>query len=168
MSTIRTLRPGRAGRPAGGEPPLLVDPTILAIFAATGDLANRKLLPALYDLAHDGALPNRSGLVGIARSEMTDEEFRAMAAAAVQRHLRRAPDDAVLMGLLANAGYVAGTFDQPELYEDLASVLRSFDERRTAGEAVNDRGREPPGPGGARADVAPRRRRSRRPVPSGW
>src|SRR5689334_16422691 len=98
MSTIRTPRPSRAERPAGGEPPLLVDPTILAIFGATGDLATRRLLPALYELAHDGALPHPPGLVGIARGEMTDGEFRAMAAAAVRRHLRCAPDDAVLTG----------------------------------------------------------------------
>ena len=40
----------------------------LVIFGATGDLANRKLLPALYNLAHDGALPERFNLVGVSRT----------------------------------------------------------------------------------------------------
>ena len=58
---------------------LPVHPTALVIFGATGDLAQRKLLPALYNLAHEGALPERFALVGNARSEMTDEEFRQLA-----------------------------------------------------------------------------------------
>ena len=48
---------------------LPVAPTTLVIFGATGDLAHRKLLPALYNLAHDGALPERFFLIGVARRE---------------------------------------------------------------------------------------------------
>ena len=92
--------------------PLRADPTNLAIFGATGDLSNRKLLPALYNLAHDGALPERFNLVGISRSEMTDEEFRKLATEAVRKYSRRTPDDAVLTRLFENARYVPGTFDQ--------------------------------------------------------
>jgi glucose-6-phosphate 1-dehydrogenase len=105
----------------------LVHPTSLAIFGATGDLAHRKLLPALYNLAHDGALPERFNLVGISRGEMSDEAFREMAIDAVRRFSRRPPDDAVLQRLLHNAGYVAGTFDEPELYAALAQALDGFD-----------------------------------------
>ena len=50
---------------------LPVHPTTLVIFGATGDLAKRKLLPALYNLAHEGALPERFDLVGTSRSEMS-------------------------------------------------------------------------------------------------
>ncbi len=52
-----------------------VAPTTLVIFGATGDLARRKLLPALYNLAHEGALPERFHLVGIARKHKADEEL---------------------------------------------------------------------------------------------
>ena len=59
-----------------GENPLIeglerlpVPATTLTIFGVTGDLAHRKLLPALYNLAHEGALPERFNLVGIARRE---------------------------------------------------------------------------------------------------
>ncbi len=50
---------------------LPVAPTTLVIFGATGDLARRKLLPALYNLAHDGALPERFHLVGVSRQEQS-------------------------------------------------------------------------------------------------
>ncbi len=60
---------------------LPVHPTALVIFGATGDLAHRKLLPALYNLAHEGSLPERFELIGIARSEHSDEEFRKTGAA---------------------------------------------------------------------------------------
>ena len=66
-----------------GENPLIeglerlpVPATTLTIFGATGDLAHRKLLPALYNLAHEGALPERFNLIGVSRREMPDEEFR--------------------------------------------------------------------------------------------
>ena len=69
-----------------GENPLIeglerlpVPATTLTIFGVTGDLAHRKLLPALYNLAHEGALPERFNLVGVARREMPDDEFRAVA-----------------------------------------------------------------------------------------
>ena len=58
---------------------LPVHPTALVIFGATGDLAHRKLLPALYNLAHEGALPERFELIGVARREKPDDEFREMA-----------------------------------------------------------------------------------------
>src|ERR1700754_3574794 len=59
-------------------------PTALTIFGASGDLARRKLLPALYNLAHDGSLPGRFALVGIARGVMSDADFRAFAEAAIR------------------------------------------------------------------------------------
>ena len=105
---------------------LPVHPTNLAIFGATGDLSKRKLLPALYNLAHDGALPERFNLVGISRSEMTDEEFRKLATEAVRKFSRRTPDDAVLKRLFENARYVAGTFDQPDLYGGLEQAMQAL------------------------------------------
>src|SRR5215469_11222114 len=75
---------------------LPVRPTALVIFGATGDLAHRKLLPALYNLAHEGSLPERFELIGVARSEMNDEEFREMARESIERFSRRRPDAKVL------------------------------------------------------------------------
>jgi glucose-6-phosphate 1-dehydrogenase len=114
---------------AEGLERLPVHPTSLAIFGATGDLANRKLLPALYNLAHDGALPERFNLVGVSRSEMSDEAFREVAMKAVKQFSRRPPDDAVLQRLFENARYVSGTFDQEALYGGLEQAMTAFDEQ---------------------------------------
>ena len=111
---------------------LPVHPTMLVIFGATGDLARRKLLPALYNLAHDGALPERFHLVGVARREASDEDYRSVARAAVREHSRRAPDEAVLERFLESVRYVPGEFDSPVLYRRLAEVCQSLeDEART-------------------------------------
>ena len=114
---------------------LPVHPTSLVIFGATGDLANRKLLPAIYNLAHDGALPERFELVGTSRSDMSDAEFRDMATKAVRRYSRRAPDESVLERLFADARYVAGTFDDEHLYGGLREALERFDQE--AGQRLN-------------------------------
>src|ERR1700730_16128478 len=80
---------------------LPVHPTTMVVFGATGDLARRKLLPALYNLAHDGALPDRFELIGVARGEQAQEEFRWSARESIERFSRRRPDPHVLDELLA-------------------------------------------------------------------
>jgi glucose-6-phosphate 1-dehydrogenase len=106
---------------------LPVHPTSLVIFGATGDLAKRKLLPALYNLAHEGALPERFALVGNARSEMTDEEFREMALDSVREFSRRTPNEQVLAKLFGDTRYVTGSFDDDEVYAGIADALGDFD-----------------------------------------
>jgi glucose-6-phosphate 1-dehydrogenase len=103
-------------------------PTTLVILGGTGDLAQRKLLPAIYNLAHEGALPERFFLLGVARGELHDERYRAFAADAIRRHSRRRPDEQVLHELLAHAAYVEGSFDDHRLYETLAPALARRDE----------------------------------------
>ncbi|MDQ3850630.1 MAG: glucose-6-phosphate dehydrogenase [Actinomycetota bacterium] len=114
---------------------LPVHPTALVIFGATGDLARRKLLPALYNLAHEGALPERFALVGNARSELSDAEFREQAVQAVRRFSRRTPDESVLARLFEDSRYVAGSFADRAVYEGLDSVLGELD--AAAGQALN-------------------------------
>jgi glucose-6-phosphate 1-dehydrogenase len=114
---------------------LPVAPTSLVIFGATGDLARRKLLPALYNLAHEGALPERFFLVGVSRKEKDREDYRAECEQAIRSFSRRPPDEDVLAGLLAHVKYVPGTFDDDRVYRELAFVLDRFDER--AGEPLN-------------------------------
>src|SRR4051812_29962189 len=106
---------------------LPVHPTTLVIFGATGDLARRKLLPAIYNLAHEGALPERFNLIGSSRSEMTHEAFAAEASEAIKQFSRRTPDETVLQELLSNVRYVAGTFDQDSVYDALGEHLGAFD-----------------------------------------
>jgi glucose-6-phosphate 1-dehydrogenase len=114
---------------------LPVPPTSLVIFGATGDLARRKLLPALYNLAHDGALPEHFHLVGVARRERENEDYHQECEEAIRRYSRRQPDPDVLAGLLDDVRYVAGTFDDETTYRHVASELDSLDE--IAGERLN-------------------------------
>jgi glucose-6-phosphate 1-dehydrogenase len=114
---------------------LPVAPTTLVIFGATGDLARRKLLPALYNLAHEGALPERFHLVGVSRKEKERDDYRAECEQAIRSFSRRPPDEQVLAGLLAHVKYVPGTFDDESVYRELQQVLDGFDEH--AGEPLN-------------------------------
>jgi glucose-6-phosphate 1-dehydrogenase len=114
---------------------LPVAPTTLVIFGATGDLAKRKLLPALYNLAHEGALPERFHLVGVSRKEKGHEDYRAECEQAIREFSRRTPDDDVLKGLLADIKYVPGEFDEDSVYTKLEKVLDEFE--KDAGEKLN-------------------------------
>src|SRR5207237_10551951 len=99
MSTVVAHQTGDENPLVEGLERLPVHPTALVIFGATGDLAHRKLLPALYNLAHEGALPERFDLVGVARSEMTDEQFQETVRESIERFSRTRPDPNVLEGL---------------------------------------------------------------------
>src|SRR5262245_8513714 len=106
---------------------LPVHPTTLVVFGATGDLARRKLLPAVYNLAHDGSLSERFGLIGVSRSQQTDEEFREMARQSIERFSRRRPDPDVLEGLIRAMRYVAGTFDDGGMCGEIEQALDELD-----------------------------------------
>ena len=114
---------------------LPVHPTTLVIFGATGDLAHRKLLPALYNLAHEGALPERFELIGVARSEHSDENFRELARQSIERFSRRRPDPDVIEGLLCDMRYISGSFDVPSTHERVGQALAEFDD--AAGSPLN-------------------------------
>jgi len=107
---------------------LPVHPTTLVIFGATGDLSRRKLLPAVYNLAHEGALPERFYLIGTSRSEMSDDEFRSQAREAISQFSRRAADERVLNALLESMRYVSGGFDDESVYERIGKLSAEFDE----------------------------------------
>ena len=102
---------------------LPVPGTSLVIFGATGDLARRKLLPAIYNLAHEGALPERFNLIGVSRRDQSDEDFRQFARDSISEFSRRAPDDQVLDGLLERLTYIGFSFDDLEGYGRLSKAL---------------------------------------------
>ena len=114
---------------------LPVPPTVLVIFGATGDLAHRKLLPALYNLAHEGALPERFKLIGVARREKDHDDFAAECRTSICEHSRREPDPEVLDGLLAHVQYIASNFDDPNGYVALKAALDALD--ADAGQPLN-------------------------------
>ena len=112
-----------------------IHPTALVVFGATGDLARRKLLPAVYNLAHDGSLPGHFTLIGVARGDLPDDGFRELAAGSIRRHSRREPDEAVLERLLESLDYLPGDFDDERAYAALRHRLVAAD--RAAGLPLN-------------------------------
>src|SRR3984885_9564577 len=73
MQTATTTNPLQEGLTTRQAP----EPCALVIFGATGDLTHRKLVPALYNLAHEGQLPQSFAIVGFARRPKTHDPFRA-------------------------------------------------------------------------------------------
>ncbi|HVL96230.1 MAG TPA: glucose-6-phosphate dehydrogenase [Solirubrobacteraceae bacterium] len=136
MATTSSQQLVREGNPlVEGLERLPVPATTLVIFGATGDLARRKLLPGLYNLAHEGALPERFNLIGVSRRDLPDDEFRAQAREAIESFSRRTPDPDVLTGLLERIRYLGFSFDDAEGYPRLAAAVDEADAE--AGQVLN-------------------------------
>ena len=102
-------------------------PTTLVIFGFTGDLSKRKLLPAIYNLAHEGALPERFNLIGNGRTDLGDDGHRELARQAITSFSRTPPDPGVLDALLERTTYVRGAGDDPGTYDRLAQTAEELD-----------------------------------------
>ncbi|MBV8172259.1 MAG: glucose-6-phosphate dehydrogenase [Candidatus Eremiobacteraeota bacterium] len=113
-------------------------PVQIVIFGASGDLTNRKLLPALYNLAQADLLPENFCVVGFARSEMTDDQFRdALRKSVAESGEVRVRDERVLDELAKRCYYVSGMFDDKSAFARLAKVLAENDQRyNTAGNRI--------------------------------
>ena len=98
---------------AGVTAPVAVDPVTLVIFGGRGDLAHRKLLPALYNLHLDGLLPPRTAIVGVGRPPMTDDQYREFAKDGVAHFSRRPIDDASWSAFAESIFFVDGSFEDP-------------------------------------------------------
>jgi glucose-6-phosphate 1-dehydrogenase len=106
------------------------EPTTIVIFGASGDLAHRKLLPALYHLFAEGLLPTKFAIVGYARSEMTDQDFIGMARRAVEEYGRTKPDDETWSEFAMGLSYISGGFTEPGAFAQLRDRLQSLDRTR--------------------------------------
>src|SRR5471030_3188406 len=113
----------------GLEQERVPDASVLVIFGAAGDLTHRKLIPALYSLAHDGLLPGGQAIVGFARSDFSDESFRHSLREACDKFARTRPtEDAVWDNLAKSIFYIQGAFDDPAAYDRLAAKLAEIDQ----------------------------------------
>ena len=109
-------------------------PCQLVIFGASGDLTNRKLLPAIYNLAQADLLPPSFNVVGFARSPMSDDDFRAKLKTAVATSGDvRVRDDAIVARLAERTHYVAGDFHDDAAYGRLKTSLDEFDREYSTG-----------------------------------
>jgi len=113
------------------------DSCVLTIFGASGDLTKRKLMPALYALAFRQLLPQKFAVVGVARTEESDDEFRERMKEAVQKFGRDEFRDEVWDRLAEGMRYVATDFSDEGGEDAVASALSELDEQRgTAGNRV--------------------------------
>jgi glucose-6-phosphate 1-dehydrogenase len=109
------------------------DPCAFVIFGASGDLSHRKLIPALYSLAYRGLLPQKFALVGVARTAMSDDDFRTTMEAAVKEFARDPFRSDVWDPLAEAMRYVAADFAD-EAEGRVGACLTELDqERGTAG-----------------------------------
>jgi glucose-6-phosphate 1-dehydrogenase len=113
---------GTAARPA--------DPCSFVIFGASGDMAHRLLVPALYNLAVGGLLPQAFAIIGVARGDKSDEDFRAGLENGLRQFAIGRINDDIVGRLLGNVAYVAGAADDPATYGKLAKVLERIERAR--------------------------------------
>ena len=91
--------------------PRIPGPCAVVIFGVTGDLARKKLMPAIYDLANRGLLPANFALVGFGRRDWSDEDFGKLVSDSVEAHARTPYRKEVWDRLAEGIRFVQGTFD---------------------------------------------------------
>jgi glucose-6-phosphate 1-dehydrogenase len=113
----------------------MAEPCTMVICGATGDLTERKLAPALYNTLLGGFLPPEFTVVGFARRELTDDEFRQHLLDGINKHSRNRPaKPAIWESFARGIEYHRGDLDDPAAYAELAKRLDRIDrDRGTAG-----------------------------------
>ena len=106
------------------------EPCTIVIFGATGDLTHRKLIPALYNLAADGELPTGIQIVGFARRDKSDEEFREGLKKINAKLSRSGLDEEVWKPFIESVYYHQAEFNDAQGYDRLAKRLDEIDEGR--------------------------------------
>ena len=124
------------GLPIRREP--TAEPCALVIFGANGDLSRRKLVPALYNLMVDGALPEPIAIIGIDRRNVTPDELRASLRESTAQFSRRQPIDSTTWNAFAAAlDFTSGAFEDAKSYDRLKKMLEDADsDRGTRGNRI--------------------------------
>ena len=107
--------------------PRVPEPCALVVFGITGDLARKKLLPAVYDLANRGLLPTNFALLGFARRDWGDIEFAELARTSAREHARTPWREEVWERLAASVRFVQGSFDDDNAFDELAHSLQELE-----------------------------------------
>ena len=111
---------------------LSLHPTILVIFGAGGDLTQRKLLPAIYNLYLDQWLPEQFAIVGVDLKSMTDDEFRRHIRQGLDTFSRRGQvDDDTWQTFAAHLSFLSADFNDPAVFTSLAEQLTAQEKNWT-------------------------------------
>ncbi len=114
------------------EPAHVGPPCVLVIFGAAGDLTKRKLIPALYNLKKSNLLPDSFGVIGVARAEMDDKEFRSRLSDDMREFATDDIDPEDWKWLEERLYYLSGDFDDNETFVRLQELLSKVDGERKA------------------------------------
>jgi glucose-6-phosphate 1-dehydrogenase len=117
--TMPATQQPRTGRPA--------DPCAMVIFGAAGDLTRRKLIPALYNLAKSELLSREFAVVGVARTQMSTEDFRKKVSEDIKQFATEAVDSDLWEWFVRRMYYIAGDFKDKNLYPQLKDFLDKVD-----------------------------------------
>ncbi len=113
--------------------PQIAGPCGVVIFGVTGDLARKKLMPAIYDLASRGLLPPGFSLVGFARRDWVDQDFAQIVHDSVKEHARTEFREEVWDQLAEGFRFVQGDFDDDVAFETLRQTIQDLDRVRGTG-----------------------------------
>lgn len=109
------------------EPLASVEPCTLVIFGGSGDLARRRLIPAVYNLLLDGLLPSNYVVLGLGRTPMSDEEFRTTVRDGVIKHSRQALIEETWTTFSKHLFYLAGGNDDAQTYTRLKERIEELE-----------------------------------------
>ncbi|MDE1905987.1 MAG: glucose-6-phosphate dehydrogenase [Rhodospirillales bacterium] len=104
-----------------------VEPFVLVVFGATGDLSRRKLIPAMFERDAAGQLPGDVVLIGVSRGQLSQEAFAALAKEAVEEHVPKVERPAALMErFMKRLHYIAADATGEAGWADLAAQLAQY------------------------------------------
>ncbi len=113
--------------------PRVPDPCALVVFGVTGDLARKKLIPAIYDLGNRGLLPPGFALLGFARRDWDHGDFEELAREAAQQHARTPWRPEAWQRIAEAIRFVPGSFDDDDSFDALADTLRELEQSHGIG-----------------------------------
>ncbi|EKD09671.1 MAG: glucose-6-phosphate dehydrogenase [Limnospira sp. PMC 1291.21] len=106
------------------------EPQILVIFGASGDLTQRKLVPAIYQMHLERKLPPELTIVGVARRDWTDDYFREHLRQGIEEFGGGLQSEKIWHNFAQGLYYCSGNMDEPESYQKLKSLLAELDSKR--------------------------------------
>lgn len=106
------------------------EPLILVIFGASGDLTQRKLVPALYKMKQERRLPPELTVVGVARRDWSHDYFREQMRQGIEEFSDGIGNEELWADFAQGLYYCSGNMDDPESYQKLKSFLEELDGKR--------------------------------------
>jgi glucose-6-phosphate 1-dehydrogenase len=124
--SLPTVNPLRIGTRLERIP----EPCVMVVFGATGDLAHRKILPAVYNLRRAGLLPQESAVLGFSRRPYSDSTYRSEMRQAVEKFSRNPVEPALWDDFASGIYYQAGNFGSVDDFRNLADRIEQIDSAR--------------------------------------